>query len=95
MAFCNNCGSEIDDNAVVCVSCGVSQKQVVDNGGIGYGLLGFCIPLVGLILFFVWKDEKPKTAKALIIGFGINVALVIIGYILFIIMGVSMAEYYY
>lgn len=26
-------------------------------------MLGFFIPLVGLILYLVWKDEKPKSAK--------------------------------
>ena len=49
----------------------------VDNGSFGWGLLGFCIPLVGLILFLCWKDNKPVSAKQAIIGaaigFGINV----------------------
>ena len=39
-----------------------------DNGGFLWGLLGCCIPLVGLILFLVWKDQRPKTAKAAGIG---------------------------
>ena len=35
-----------------------AQPQVVDNGGFGWGLLGCCIPIVGLVLFLVWKDNK-------------------------------------
>ena len=49
MAFCKNCGKEIDNKAVVCPACGV--PQVVDSGSIGWGFLGFCLPIVGLILF--------------------------------------------
>ena len=33
-----------------------TSASVEDNGGFGWGLLGCCIPLVGLILFLVWKD---------------------------------------
>ena len=46
-----------------------------DNGGFLWGLLGFCIPIVGLVLFLVWKDQKPKTAKAAGIGALISVIL--------------------
>lgn len=55
MAFCNKCGQQISDGAAVCPSCGAVQQTppVVDNGGFGWGLLGCCIPLVGLILFLV------------------------------------------
>ena len=38
MAYCKNCGVQIDDKAVICPSCGVSQistPPIVDNGGIG------------------------------------------------------------
>ena len=52
--YCKNCGKEIDDLAVVCPNCGVAtgnnQPASDDTGSIGWGLLGCCIPIVGLIL---------------------------------------------
>lgn len=90
MAYCKNCGREIDDKAVVCPSCGVSQKtEVVDNGGFLWGLLGCCIPIVGLILFLVWKDNKPKTAKAAGMGALVSVIIGVIYYILAIAVGIG------
>ena len=71
MAFCKNCGNQIEDNAATCPNCGASQNttpQATDNGGFLWGLLGCCIPIVGLVLFLVWKDTKPKTSKAAGIG---------------------------
>ena len=84
MAFCKYCGAQIDDNAVVCTSCGASQSTapaVVDKGGFGWGVLGCCIPIVGLILFLVWKDTKPKTAKAAGIGALVSTILGVVIYI--------------
>ena len=64
------------------------NKNVVDNGGFLWGLLGCCIPIVGLILFLVWKDTKPKTAKAAGIGALVSVILAVIYYIVkFVILG--------
>ncbi len=86
MAFCKNCGSEIDDKAVICPKCGVAQNSnpaVVDNGGFGYGLLGCCIPLIGLILWLVWKDTKPVTAKSAGKGALIGFILSVVGYIIY------------
>ncbi|ONI46422.1 hypothetical protein AN641_00115 [Candidatus Epulonipiscioides gigas] len=71
MKFCYKCGNEIDSEAVICPKCGVQQPNkalIVDDGHIGWGVLGFCIPIVGLILFLVWKDQKPRNAKKAIIG---------------------------
>ncbi len=55
------------------------QQAVVDSGSIGWGVLGAFFPLVGIILFFVWKNNKPKTAKVSLIGavIGIAISLVI------------------
>ena len=102
MAFCRNCGKEIDDNAVICVNCGVaqkdpqSQKTEVDNGGFGWGLLGCCIPVAGLILFLTWKDTKPKTAKAAGIGALVSVIASILFYVIYFILivglGISMGS---
>ena len=83
MAFCRNCGAQIDDNAVVCTTCGVAQNNapaVVDKGGFGWGALGCCLPLVGLILFLVWKDTKPKSSKAAGIGALVSVILLVVVY---------------
>lgn len=60
MAFCKNCGVEINEGTTFCPNCGTkqdnvgvtneaqpqytAQPQVVDNGGFGWGLLGCCIP---------------------------------------------------
>ena len=95
MAFCKNCGKEIDDNAVVCPHCGVQQAQVqqavVDEGGFLWGCLGFCIPLVGLLLFLVWHDTKPKTAKAAGMGALISVIIAVLFYAVALIGGVGSA----
>lgn len=58
MKYCKNCGSQIDDKAVVCPQCGVQQEPVDasdDSGSIGWTFLGCYILIVGLILFLVWK----------------------------------------
>ena len=68
-SYCTNCEKATNLNAAVCLSCGYSlvnlqtQSSVEDDGNIGWGILGFSIPLIGLILYLVWKDSKPKSAK--------------------------------
>ena len=94
MAFCRNCGAQIDDQAVVCPKCGVAQgagMSTSDNGGFLWGLLGCCIPLVGLILFLVWKDTKPKTNKAAGIGALVGVLSIVVWYIVAIVIGLGAA----
>lgn len=86
MAFCKNCGAQINDGTTFCPSCGAAQNSAapapVDNGGFGWGVLGCCIPIVGLILFLVWKDTKPKTAKAAGIGALVSVIVSAVFYII-------------
>ena len=92
MAFCKNCGTQIHDEAVICPNCGVSQETkpaVVDNGGLGWGALGCCVPIVGLILFLVWKDTKPNTAKAAGIGALVSVGVSIVCYVLSAVLGIA------
>lgn len=93
MAFCNKCGQELSEGAVVCPSCGAAQQEtpaVVDKGGFGWGLLGCCIPIVGLILFLVWKDSKPKSAKAAGIGALVGVVMLVIYYIALFVFGAAL-----
>lgn len=91
--YCSNCGEKIDKNASICPHCGVAQKLVIsDNGGFGWGLLGCCIPIVGLILFLVWKDQKPKTAKAAGIGALVAVVCIVGFYVAMIALGIFSAS---
>ena len=45
-----------------------------------------CFPLLGAILYFVWKDSKPQAAKAActfaLVGFGIGIVFQIINVII-------------
>lgn len=41
---------------------------------IGYGILSFFVPLVGLILFLVWKETAPGNSK--VSGIGALVGLI-------------------
>lgn len=85
MKYCNNCGKEVSDNAVVCPFCGcaVASKNVeVDKPSTGLNILSFLIPLVGLILYLSWQNSTPIKAKAVgkwaLIGFCVAVGLSII-----------------
>ena len=77
--FCPKCGAKVDSNAGFCSECGASLKgetsvaqttTVSENEGstFGWGVLGFFIPLAGLILFIMWKQERPKASKSAGIG---------------------------
>jgi hypothetical protein len=41
----------------------VQQTPNTEKLGIGLSILCFLIPLVGLILFFVYKTDKPAKSK--------------------------------
>ncbi len=70
--YCKNCGKEIDNN-------------LEDSGSIWWGVLGCCVPIVGLVLYIVWKDTKPKCGKkagiGAIIGFVLGILITIIIYL--------------
>ena len=68
---CKNCGKEIEEGAYVCKHCGVatnidySKYNVEPNDNIGCFpmVISFVIPIVGFILYFAWKSNRPKSAK--------------------------------
>ena len=66
--FCAKCGAVMDDNAEFCPKCGAragaEAHGVAKDDSVGaLGIVLFCLPLVGAIMYFVWKDDKPKKAK--------------------------------
>lgn len=96
MKYCSKCGAEIVDEAVVCVKCGAEQtieSKTKDKGGFGWGTLGCCVPVAGLVLYLVWRDSHPKNAKAAGIGALVYLISVVLFYIAYaVLIGVLVAN---
>jgi hypothetical protein len=41
----------------------VSTPRGASDGVGALGVLFFCLPLVGAIMYFVWRDDQPRKAK--------------------------------
>lgn len=88
MKYCSKCGKEIMEDAVICPSCGCAQDNRAlqsqnDSSSFGWALLGFCVPIVGLILYLVWKDNTPLKAKSAGKGALVSVILSVIIYVIY------------
>lgn len=92
MNYCYNCGNKLEDNAYVCPKCGVLVKKDttnntnVDTGSFGWGILGFFVPLVGLVLYLSWRDDRPKDAKKAGLGALISTIIYAVFIVLFVIL---------
>lgn len=83
--YCQNCGKEINDDAVVCVHCGclVNQGQSLhklekqDKANIGLGIVSFLFPIFGWIYGGIRYSEHPNSSKTYItcgiVGFVLGV----------------------
>jgi hypothetical protein len=93
VSFCPNCGSNnfMYDNQQY---TNYNQPQYqnypynqMPKSNVGepiiWGIVGFFVPLAGLVLFLVWKNTNPEQAKASGIGALISVALSILGMFFF------------
>lgn len=69
----------------------VPQTNPADTGSFGWAVLGFFIPLVGLILYLVWKSERPKDAKQAGKGALISVIVSVVLWILLMVLGIGVA----
>ena len=92
MKYCPQCGRALADEAVVCVGCGCSvapmtragagQTDQTDAPNTGWAVLGFFIPIAGLILYVMNKDTMPLKAKSAgkgaLIGFIVSTVLSIV-----------------
>ena len=94
--YCRSCGKNIDDSATYCINCGTrfDNKEVDDQSSFGFAILGFFIPIVGLILFLIYEGEKPKRAKSAgkgaLIGFITKIVLSIILVILYVVFAATL-----
>jgi uncharacterized membrane protein YvbJ len=115
MKYCSHCGAELQDETFVCPKCGCQaennskktvekENNIAEGSTFGWGVLGFFVPICGLVLYLVWKDSKPLSAKAA--GRGALIQVIVASaiyflYIMFVILmiilvlgfGVGVAKY--
>ncbi|SET11887.1 zinc ribbon domain-containing protein [Anaerobranca gottschalkii] len=90
MTYCKYCGKEVESHAFVCVHCGGKLKEekptTVDNPSHLAGIVSCCFPIVGVILYFLWREEKPESAKLvchwMLAGLGIWFLFYLYGFLL-------------
>jgi uncharacterized membrane protein YvbJ len=95
--YCQNCGAENPEVATFCSKCGTTIKNVSnqtvsanystqvsntnDTKGIGWFILCFLFPIVGFVLFFVWKNNNPNRASWVLtaagVGFGVGLIMIL------------------
>jgi len=83
--YCENCGAQIAKEAYVCPKCGVkvnnnNQTNVEDKPNMALNIVSLLLlPILGIILYFVWRKETPIRAKSILtyalIGWGISFVL--------------------
>ena len=96
--YCKNCGKNTDDSATYCINCGTrfdnNINKADDRSSFGFAILGFFIPIVGLILFLTYEGKKPKRAKSAgkgaLIGFITKIVLSFILIILYAVFATSL-----
>ncbi|MEG0367354.1 MAG: zinc ribbon domain-containing protein [Coprobacillus sp.] len=84
--YCHRCGKEIGETKF-CPYCGTQQDverslqpaispvRNDDESSVGFALLSFFVPVVGLVLYLVWNKEYPKKAKSCLKGFIANIVI--------------------
>ena len=92
--ICPNCGEDVHTTKKNVIRESKPQKVEKETNKIHldgdysllWGMLGFFIPIVGLILFIIWNSTKPKDAKAAGLGALIRVIMYVVLAIAFVVL---------
>ena len=84
--YCKNCGTPFAPGSTFCGNCGYQETAIKeDKPNFGFALIGFFIPIVGLILYLIYESETPLKAKSAgkgaLSGFitGLVISLILVG----------------
>lgn len=92
MKKCSYCNAEIEDSAKYCPFCGNQSGFTTSNDekSTAFAILGFFLPLVGLILFCIWEKTYPLKAKSCgkgaLIGVIVHAILSVLAFILMVLL---------
>ena len=65
---CKKCNSIIDDNSTFCKYCGEKNEVKKQKGFFLFLIIGLLFPLIGIILFLIWRKENKNSYVGLISG---------------------------
>lgn len=85
MKYCSGCGKEIMDQAVICPHCGCAVGKIRtygDSSSIAWNIIAFLFPLLGIILYLLWRDDRPLRSASLLKGLKVVLTLLIIAAII-------------
>lgn len=81
MAYCRNCGAQIDDNDLECPECNSIQQiqsNKLDEIPSFWFIMGFVLPIIGLMAFVMYGEAQPRKAKSAGVGALSSVCLLVI-----------------
>lgn len=63
--FCQHCGRPTKPEQEMCVVCGVRLRRTKneEESLTLVKLASCCFPIVGAVLYFVWRTDKPESAN--------------------------------
>lgn len=83
--YCHNCGKETKEGQALCVNCKTSfNDQAALNGSnkkepdVVAAIVGLLLPIVGLVLYLVWKESYPGKAGSAKMGAIVSLKLIAI-----------------
>lgn len=85
--YCKKCGAELNEDDAFCHQCGSKLTNHTDESDIANiicAVIGLTMPIVGAVLYYVFKKSNPKAAKTANIcswiGFLIQIILLLVRY---------------
>ena len=74
MNYCKYCGNKLNNNPNFCNKCGNALKNISQNNknptnksdstAFICGIVGLCFPIIGAILYYIYKDSNISAARA-------------------------------
>lgn len=93
--FCPYCGVALNSMSNQYQTNQQSNTQYngeKDEPNIGFAILSFFVPIAGIVLYFVWRNEFPKKAKSCLKGFVGSIVLYVVIFCCMISMFIGMAS---
>ena len=72
--YCHHCGKVVQEDMQYCPNCGYPLQNSpyvyheTDAPSFLFALISFFAPLVGLVLYIIWRKDFPQKAKSCMNG---------------------------